>query len=66
MGKMTESQYRQTKEWVKKFNRAIVTLSGKPPEGIDPIIYQAQIDGLRSQRDELRAKVNEYERQCKS
>jgi transcriptional regulator with XRE-family HTH domain/Zn-dependent peptidase ImmA (M78 family) len=57
-----ERQYRVTKAQARKFEEALARLSAAPPdERVHSRIRQAQLDGVRSQLDQLRAELAEYE-----
>lgn len=54
-----ETQLRLTKVWVDKFTKA---MEGLPVDGIDPVIFKAHTDALRSMAEDLQAEVTEYEK----
>ncbi len=57
-----ERQYRITKTEAEKFERAIAKLKAtEPRHEVHPLLQKAEIDGLRSQLDDLRAEIGEYE-----
>lgn len=59
-----DRQYRITKAMAAKFEESLKTLdSGKiqPAPGVDPIIQRAERDALKSQLDDLRSELREYE-----
>jgi transcriptional regulator with XRE-family HTH domain len=57
-----ERQYRITKSEAEKFERAVVGLAaaGARP-AVHPLLQKAELDGLRSQLEDLRAELQEYE-----
>jgi transcriptional regulator with XRE-family HTH domain len=57
-----DRQYRVTKAQLKAFEQSLEqSRSAKPPSDVDPAIVDAHSRALRSQHDELRRKVEEYE-----
>lgn len=59
-----DRQYRITKAAVTRFAeslRALETGRTTPTPGVDPIIQQAERNAIKSQLDELRAELREYE-----
>ncbi len=57
-----ERQYRVTKAQARKFEDALARLSAAAPdERIHPRIRQAQLDAVRSQLEQLRSELAEYE-----
>jgi transcriptional regulator with XRE-family HTH domain len=57
-----ERQYRITKAEAEKFGRAVAELAaaGTRPK-VHPLLQKAELDGLRSQLEDLRAEIEEYE-----
>ena len=56
-----ERQYRITKAEVANFERALRKLQDEPDERRHPRLRQAEIDGVRSQVEEMREEITEYE-----
>lgn len=57
-----ERQHRITRAEIKRFEDALAhTAEEQPAAGVHPRLHQAMIDGLRSQRDDLREELNAYE-----
>jgi len=58
-----ERQYRITKAWVDKFARAIEQLTHAPTaaDPSDPVMRRIQLDALRSQMNDLKAELEEYD-----
>jgi transcriptional regulator with XRE-family HTH domain len=57
-----ERQHRITKAQIRRFEVALAhAVEEQPVAGLHPRLHQAMIDGLRSQRDDLREEVGEYE-----
>jgi transcriptional regulator with XRE-family HTH domain len=57
-----ERQHRISKAEIRRFEQAITHAEGEQPtEDVHPRLYEAMIDGLRSQLAELRSEVSEYE-----
>jgi transcriptional regulator with XRE-family HTH domain len=57
-----ERQHRITKAEIKRFERAIARAEQEEaPAGVHPRLHEAMLDGLRSQVDELRAELKQYE-----
>jgi transcriptional regulator with XRE-family HTH domain len=57
-----ERQHRISKAEIGRFEKAIAHAEGEEPaEDVHPRLQEAMIDGLRSQLDELRSEVSEYE-----
>ena len=57
-----ERQYRITRSQAEKFDAAITQLEAAPArEGIHPKLQKAEIDGLRSQLDDLLSELKAYE-----
>jgi len=57
-----ERQHRITRAEIKRFEQAIASAqSDEPAANVDPRLHAAMIDGLRSQLDELRDEVHDYE-----
>ena len=56
-----ERQYRITRAQAGKFRRALADLESAPEtRGVHPLLKKAQIDGLRSQLEDLEAELEEY------
>jgi ribosome-binding protein aMBF1 (putative translation factor) len=56
-----ERQHRISKATIKRFESAIASAEADGPrEGVHPRLHTAMVDGLRSQRDELRREVRAY------
>jgi HTH-type transcriptional regulator/antitoxin HipB len=57
-----ERQYRITRAELKRFEEALAAQSSAGPRtGVDPRIHQAMLDGMASQRDELREELERYD-----
>jgi len=57
-----ERQYRITKAEAEKFERAVAELTAKRGRpDVHPLLQTAELDGLRSQLEDLRAEIEEYE-----
>lgn len=56
-----ERQYRITNAQVANFERALRKLEDEPDEQLHPRLRQAEIDGLRSQLEEMREEIAQYE-----
>ena len=58
-----QRQYRITKAQAEKFEKALEQLSARPhtSEQIHPLLKKAEKEALRSQLDDLRAELEEYE-----
>jgi transcriptional regulator with XRE-family HTH domain/dephospho-CoA kinase len=57
-----ERQYRITKSQAQKFDHAIYELeANEQQQGLDPLLYQAQINALRSQLRDLQADLSQYD-----
>jgi transcriptional regulator with XRE-family HTH domain len=57
-----ERQHRITRAEIKRFEQAIASAEREAPQSnVDPRLHAAMIDGLRSQLDELRQELREYE-----
>ncbi len=54
-------EYRATKSAIEKFESALSELESAPEGHIHPVLHEAQAAALRSQRDELREQIAEYE-----
>jgi hypothetical protein len=57
-----ERQYALTRSQADKFAHALEELAGRPTGNVPPRLRKAEEDALRSQLDELREEVAEYER----
>ncbi len=59
-------QYQVTKQQFEKFEKSLKELENKTPDSnVHPLLWQAQIDGMRSMRDDLRAELQEYKAKYK-
>ena len=57
-----DRQYRITKAEAAKFGKALRELESQPtPKDIDPVIAAAQAEALRTQLEDLRAEIKQYE-----
>ncbi len=56
-----ERQYRITKAQAARFRRAIVDTRSRHNQGVHPVLRTAQIAALRSQLQDLKAELREYE-----
>lgn len=56
-----ERQYRITKTQAARFRRAIVEMMSSPGRGVPPALRKAQVAGLRSQLQDLKSEIREYE-----
>jgi transcriptional regulator with XRE-family HTH domain len=57
-----ERQHRITRAEIKRFEDALAhATKEQPAAGVHPRLHQAMIDGLRSQRDDLREELSAYE-----
>lgn len=57
-----ERQYRITKTQADKFEQALLTLDEQgSAKDVHPLLHQAQLDALQSQRENLRQELAEYE-----
>ena len=56
-----ERQFRITKAQAEKFERTIRELTAAPKRELHPALRQAEIDGLRSQLEDLKRELQEYE-----
>src|SRR5438067_1299694 len=56
-------QYRLTKAYAEKFERALTELRDQPPadEEVHPLLRQAEIASVHSQLADLQAELSEYE-----
>jgi hypothetical protein len=54
-----ERQYRITKAQAEKFSRALEEAT--IPSSIDPLLHKLERDALRSQLDDLKRELREYE-----
>ncbi|SFW99805.1 protein of unknown function [Paracoccus pantotrophus] len=58
-----ERQYKVTKSSIENFHKAIAAARERDvPEGTQPVMWQAYIDGMLSQLETLEREVREYER----
>jgi hypothetical protein len=58
-----EDQYQRTKVEAEKFEQAIAAARGNPPTpGVDPRVYEAEIEALESELAVLREQLDGYER----
>jgi transcriptional regulator with XRE-family HTH domain len=56
-----ERQHRIARTEIKRFEEAIADAEGNAPPDVHPRLNEAMIDGFRSQLDELREEVDQYE-----
>src|SRR2546428_2171635 len=57
-----ERQHRITRAEIERFDEALAhAVEERPAARVDPRLHQAMIDGLQSQRDDLREELREYE-----
>ncbi|MBV9339017.1 MAG: helix-turn-helix domain-containing protein [Solirubrobacterales bacterium] len=57
-----ERQYRITHAELKRFEEALAAQSSAGPRpGVHPRVHQAMLDGMASQRDELREELGRYD-----
>ena len=56
-----ERQYRITKAQAEKFERAITEVKAIPNRDLHPALRKAEIEGLRSQLEDLKGELREYE-----
>ena len=57
-----ERQYRITRAELKRFEEALAAQSSAGPRpGVHPRVHQAMLDGMASQRDELREELGRYD-----
>jgi ribosome-binding protein aMBF1 (putative translation factor) len=56
-----ERQYRITKAQAERFARTIAEEESRPNPAIHPKLRRAELDGLRSQLDDLKRELREYE-----
>jgi DNA-binding XRE family transcriptional regulator len=56
-----ELQYRVTKSEAQKFKDAIEGLKQKPLGKTDPIVRKAQMEGMKSQLEDLQQELSDYE-----
>jgi ribosome-binding protein aMBF1 (putative translation factor) len=56
-----ERQYRITKAHAQRFEQAIADLQATPKPAIHPKLRKAELDGLRSQRQDLERELRDYE-----
>ena len=57
-----ERQYRISKAQLRRLEAALEQNLKANPQGIAPRLHRAMLDGLRSQIEELREEIQEYER----
>jgi ribosome-binding protein aMBF1 (putative translation factor) len=56
-----ERQYRITKAQAERFERTLSEVPAQPSRGGPRALHKAQLDGLKSQLDDLRGEMREYE-----
>jgi transcriptional regulator with XRE-family HTH domain len=56
-----ERQHRIARSEIRRFEEALTAAEEHPPSEVHPRLQEAMIDGLRSQLDELREEVDQYE-----
>ena len=59
-----ERQYKITKSQIAKFQAALDEVAARAKSNVDPRLRRLEADALRSQLDELRDDVEQYERLC--
>lgn len=57
-----ERQYKITKRFLKEFNSALKQVLRKKEPDIDPLLIQAEANGIKSKIDEFKKDLNEYRR----
>ena len=56
-----ERQYRITKAQAERFQQALAEVSARPSPGVPRALHKAQLDGMKSQLEDLRGEMREYE-----
>jgi hypothetical protein len=56
-----QHQYRITKAQAEKFQRTIKEVQARPNPSVHTTLRKAQLDGLRSQLEDLKREIQEYE-----
>ncbi len=56
-----ERQYRITKAQAGKFARTIADVTASPNRSLHPVLCRAELDGLKSQMEDLKRELLEYE-----
>jgi ribosome-binding protein aMBF1 (putative translation factor) len=56
-----ERQYRITRVQAEKFERTIADVKANPNPSLHPALRKAELDGLRSQFEDLKSELQEYE-----
>ena len=56
-----ERQYRITKAQAERFERTISDVTSKPHPNLHPALRKAEVAGLKSQLEDLRSEIQEYE-----
>ena len=56
-----ERQYRITKAQADRFQRTISDVTSNPTPSLHPVLRKAQLAGLKSQLEDLRSEIQEYE-----
>jgi ribosome-binding protein aMBF1 (putative translation factor) len=56
-----ERQYRITKAQAGKFARTIADVTASPNRSLHPVLRRAELDGLKSQMEDLKRELLEYE-----
>jgi ribosome-binding protein aMBF1 (putative translation factor) len=56
-----ERQYRITKAQAEKFRRTVAEVTANPNRNLHPVLRKAELDGLKSQLDDLKRELQEYE-----
>ena len=56
-----ERQYRITKAYAEKFEHTIAAVAARPKRSLHPALRKAEADGLKSQMNDLKQELREYE-----
>jgi ribosome-binding protein aMBF1 (putative translation factor) len=56
-----ERQYRITKAQAERFERTISDVTSNPNPSLHPVLRKAELAGLKSQVEDLRSEIQEYE-----
>lgn len=57
-----DDQLARTKRWIERFAKAVAEFPLVPPHGTHPMIHAAQLEGMKSQVEDLQLEVTEYQR----